>query len=92
MESFYINIVGLIAASLTTVSFLPQTLKTIKTKDTSGISLLMYLLFTIGVLFWSIFGILIKTYVIVGANLVTLTLAAIILFIKVKNVLNGTDK
>lgn len=92
MESFYINIVGLIAASLTTVSFLPQTLKTIKTGDTKGISLLMYLLFTIGVLFWSIFGILIKTYVIVGANLVTLTLAAIILFIKVKNVLNGTDK
>ncbi len=92
MESFYINIVGLIAASLTTVSFLPQTLKTIKTGDTKGISLLMYLLFTIGVLFWSIFGILIKTYVIVGANLVTLTLAAIILFIKVKNFLNGTDK
>ncbi len=92
MELTYIDIIGLVAATLTTISFLPQTIKTIKTRDTRGISLLMYISFVLGVMLWTIFGVLIKTYIIVGANLLTLVLASMILFIKIKNVLNGTDK
>ena len=92
MEFTNIDLIGLMAATLTTLSFLPQVIKTIKTKDTKGISFLMYLSFTLGVLFWIIFGFLIDSYVIVGGNIVTFILAVTILMIKVKNIFNGTDK
>ena len=88
----YVNIIGTIAASLTTISFMPQALKTIKTKDTGAISLAMYLFFTIGVFFWIIFGILIKANIVVIANIITFIFAFIILFVKIKNIINGTDK
>ncbi|MDA9231258.1 SemiSWEET transporter [Rickettsiales bacterium] len=88
----YINIVVAIAAFLTTISFIPQAIKIIRTKDTSAISLVMYLLFTVGVFFWIIFGILIKTNIIIIANIITFTFAFIILSVKIKNILNGTDK
>ncbi len=79
------EIVGIIGAFLTTVSFLPQALQTIKTKDTSGISLLMYLLFASGVIFWLTYGILLKNYTIIVANSITLILATIVLVIKINN-------
>lgn len=84
MEVSYIEILGSLGASLTTFSFLPQTIKTVKTGDTRGISLGMYLAFTIGVFFWLIYGFLTKNYIII--------LSAIILIIKIKNTLNGSDK
>ncbi len=80
-----INLIGYIAATLTTLSFAPQAIQTIKTHDTSGISLWMYLMFTIGVAFWLLYGMLIENYVIIAANAVTLVLAMIILVIKIKN-------
>lgn len=92
MEVTYVDIVGWMAASLTTISFLPQAIKTIRTKNTHGISLLMYAIFTVGVICWAIFGTLIKTYVIVAANIITFLLASTILVIKIKNVINGSDK
>jgi len=52
-----ITILGYMAAVFTTLSFLPQAIKVIKTKNTSGISLSMYFMFTIGVLLWCIYGI-----------------------------------
>jgi len=78
------EIIGLIAAFLTTISFLPQVIKTIKTKDTSSISLLMYSLFTGGVFLWMVYGILLENIVITSANLITLILAGIVLVMKVK--------
>ena len=92
MEITYIEIIGYFGASLTTFSFLPQTIQTVKTKDTSSISLIMYLTFTIGVAFWLIFGFLSKNYIIVFANILTLIFSSIILFIKIKNLRNGIDK
>jgi len=86
------DIAGLIAATLTTISFLPQAIKTIKTKDTSGISFLMYLIFCIGVIFWAIFGLIIEKYIIVTANLITFSFAFSILLIKIKNIISGADK
>lgn len=80
-----INYIGYIAAFLTTISFLPQTIQTIKTQDTSGISLHMYLIFITGVAFWLIYGILLENKIIAIANLITLFLAGIILAIKIKN-------
>ena len=79
-----IDIIGYFAAILTTLSFLPQAIKTLKTKDTSGISLIMYSMFTIGVLGWLIYGFIKNDIPIFIANLVTLSLAGVILSLKIK--------
>lgn len=71
-------IIGNIAAALTTLSFLPQAVKTIRTKDTGGLSLPMYFLFVTGVTLWLIYGILNHQMPIILGNLVTLVLAGII--------------
>jgi MtN3 and saliva related transmembrane protein len=83
------EIIGYIAAFLTTVSFLPQVVKTIKTKDTSGISLLMYSIFVSGVFLWLIYGILLKNIVITSANLLTFILAGLVLLIKLRSEIKG---
>jgi len=80
-----INLIGYIAATLTTISFLPQAIKTIKTRDTKGISLATYLVFTVGVGFWLIYGILLKNPIIIISNSITIIFTGIILAIKVKN-------
>lgn len=75
---------GYIAAFLTSASFIPQALKTIRTKNTQGISLLMYAIFSTGVLCWFIYGIAMKDLPILLANGVTLCFALIILFFKIR--------
>jgi MtN3 and saliva related transmembrane protein len=79
-----IDIIGYIAAFLTTLSYLPQVIKTIKTRNTSGISLLMYSMLTAGLFMWMIYGILLKNVVITSANLITLVFAIIVLVIKIR--------
>ncbi|MFM9911181.1 MAG: SemiSWEET transporter [Chitinophagaceae bacterium] len=79
-----VTLLGFAAALLTTASFLPQAIKTIHTKDTSGISLFMYSLFTIGTLLWFLFGLFSNNMPIVVANTVTLLFATIILIYKIK--------
>lgn len=74
---------GTIAAILTTASFLPQAIKTIKTKDTKGISTGMYSMFVVGVFLWIIYGIQIKDMPIIIANIITFILASIILGFKI---------
>lgn len=79
-----IDILGYLAAILTTISFVPQALLIIKTKNTKGISLPMYIIFTTGVLFWLIYGIANQIVPVIIANMVTFVLAAIILRFKFK--------
>jgi MtN3 and saliva related transmembrane protein len=74
-----ITILSFIAATFTTLSFLPQTIKVIKTKNTSGISFSMYLMFTIGVFLWLIYGIVANQPAVALANGITLIFALIIL-------------
>jgi MtN3 and saliva related transmembrane protein len=81
----WIEISGLVAAFCTTVSFLPQAIKTIKTKETGGISLRMYATFTFGTLLWLTYGIFTKNLPVILANGITSVLAAIILFYKLKS-------
>lgn len=76
--------IGTIAAILTTLSFVPQAYQVIKTKDTSGISLGMYIAFVIGVFLWIIHGINIQDYNLIGANVITFIFASIILAYKMK--------
>lgn len=78
------EVIGLIAAVLTTASFLPQVFKTYKTKDTSGLSLTMYIVFFIGVVLWSIYGIYIHSLSIILANSITAFLALYLIFMKIK--------
>ncbi len=79
-----IVILGYSAAFLTSLSFLPQAVLVIRTRSTSGISLLMYSLFTLGVAFWLIYGIATKATPIIAANAVTLALASTILTLTAK--------
>ncbi|WP_170309891.1 SemiSWEET transporter [Seonamhaeicola maritimus] len=87
MEGFnidYIEIIGLIAAVLTTSAFLPQVFKTWKTKDVESFSLPMFLIFFIGILFWLIYGILVKSIAMILANSVTIISSFLLLYFKVK--------
>ncbi|MFS8083981.1 MAG: SemiSWEET transporter [Ginsengibacter sp.] len=78
------TIIGLLAAIATTSSFLPQAIKTIKTKKTSGISLKMYSIFSFGTLLWFIYGIMNNDWPIIIANGITLIFACVILAYKIK--------
>jgi len=78
------NILGLVAGALTTVAFIPQVVKTWKSKHTKDISLGMFALFSIGVFLWLLYGIEIGATPIVIANTVTLGLALTILIFKLK--------
>lgn len=79
-----ITILGFVAAALTTGSFLPQAIKTIRTKDTHSISFFMYLLFSTGTLLWLLFGLFSNNIPIIVANAITLVFAVIILVYKIK--------
>ncbi len=79
------KIIGYIAAFLTTASFLPQVIHTIKTRDTSGISLGMYSMFVAGVFLWVIYTMSLANLTMIIANSITLFLASITLAIKIKN-------
>lgn len=80
----WIFVSGLVAAFCTTLSFLPQAVKTIKTRDTSAISLNMYLLFTFGTLMWLVYGLFSHNVPVWLANSVTLVLSSVILYYKLK--------
>jgi len=84
-----IEIIGYVAATLTTIALLPQVIKIIKTKDTKNLSLYMYIVFVIGISLWLVYGILITNYALIFANAVTIVLGAIILSFKIYNVSKG---
>lgn len=73
---------GYAAATLTTASFLPQVLHTLRTRDVRGISLGMYSAFTLGIALWLGYGLMLDAWPIVIANAVTLVLAGCILGMK----------
>jgi MtN3 and saliva related transmembrane protein len=75
---------GFAAAVLTSASFIPQAVMTIRTRDTRGISRGMYVIFTIGVAFWLAYGIAIESMPMILANTVTLALAGTILALKLR--------
>jgi MtN3 and saliva related transmembrane protein len=79
------DLVGSIAAALTTSAFLPQAIHSWKTRDLSGISLPMYSLFSLGVACWFIYGLLILSWPIIIANGITLMLAVVVLSLKIKH-------
>lgn len=80
----FVPIVGYTAAVLTTSSFIPQAVMTLRTRDVSGISAVMYSAFVVGVALWLVYGILLGDAAIIGANAVALLLAGTILTVKLQ--------
>ncbi len=78
------DLIGALAAVLTTSSFLPQAWHTFTTKDVSGISLGMYSVFTFGVACWLVYGLLLSAWPIVISNAITVALASAILIMKLR--------
>lgn len=76
--------VGFAAATLTTLSFVPQALKTLRTRDTRGISAGMYATFTVGVALWLVYGFVLESWPMILSNIVTLILSASILAMKLR--------
>jgi len=81
--------IGYIAAFLTTVSFLPQAVLTLRSRKTDEISFWMYLLFSLGVACWLAYGWGLGNSAIIVANAVTLLLALPILIMKIVNMVRG---
>jgi MtN3 and saliva related transmembrane protein len=79
-----VTLIGYFAGFLTTVAFVPQVLKTWKSKSASDLSLGMFLVFSLGVLCWLIYGILLAEFPIIFWNTVTLILALALLIMKLK--------
>ncbi len=80
-----IEMIGYIAGILTAISFIPQAILTIKTQNTKSISLMMYIIFSTGILLWLIYGIVINSMPIIAANIITLPNPDNS-FIKIKNI------
>ncbi|SDD84768.1 MtN3 and saliva related transmembrane protein [Pricia antarctica] len=80
----YIEILGLVAATLTTAAFLPQVFKTWQQKSTKDISLTMYLVMFVGVVLWCMYGILIESFPVTLANALTALLLFTMLLLKLK--------
>ena len=75
---------GSAAAVLTSIAFVPQVWKIWRIKHTADISLSMYILFTVGVALWLVYGILIQSAPVIAANSFTLALAGAVLAMKIK--------
>ena len=77
-----IDILGLIAGSLTTVAFVPQLLKVWKTKSANDISYIMFILFILGIVLWEIYGWEIHSFPVILFNIITFILGSAILSLK----------
>lgn len=79
-----VTLIGLAAATLTTVAFVPQVVRTWRTRSTHDISLPMFLVLAAGIVLWLIYGAMIRDMPLILANLVTLVLVLMILFFKLR--------
>lgn len=78
------TIIGLVAGTLTTLSFIPQLIKIVRSKSTHDISLVMYVVFSTGILLWLIYGLMIGDVPVIVANAVALFITIAILSLKIR--------
>ena len=76
------DLLGYVAAALTTASFVPQAWKVIRTRETHALSLAMYVMFSSGVALWLVYGLMLESWPLIAANCVTLVLTLVILVMK----------
>lgn len=84
MSSSAVEIVGMLAALSTTVCWVPQAVRILRTRDTRAISLLMQMAMTGGIFLWLVYGLLIVDWPLISSNLVTLVLVGAILWLKLR--------
>ncbi|MCH7850355.1 MAG: lipid-A-disaccharide synthase N-terminal domain-containing protein [Nanoarchaeota archaeon] len=80
-----VTALGFLAALLTTIAFIPQVIKSWKTKKTKDVSLAMFIILVVGIFLWLIYGLLVKDLPLIVANLITFILVSSILFLKLKH-------
>lgn len=80
----YATTIGFMAATLTTIAFIPQVIKVLHTRSARDVSVGMYALFTTGVALWLGYGILIVSWPVIAANSITLVLAGAVLVMKIR--------
>ena len=80
-----VTLIGLAAAFCTTIAFLPQVLKTWRTRSTKDISLAMFLVFTTGIFLWLVYGVVLHDVPLIAANGITFVLSATMLYFKLRN-------
>ena len=78
------EIIGFLAAFLTTAAFLPQVYKTWKTKDVSSLSLPMLIMFFIGIVSWLVYGFLMNSPSMIFANTITMFSSFLLVYYKIK--------
>ena len=86
------DIIASFAAFFTMIGYVPQAVKTIKTKDTKAISFWMYFFSIVGVIFWLIFGLMIGNAPIIFKNIAVIILGGIVLWIKVGNIFKNEEE
>lgn len=79
------EIIGIVAGTLSCTTFLPQVIKTWKSKSTKDVSLTMFLIASVSTALWLIYGILIQSISIIGTNIVVLFFSLVMLFLIFKN-------
>jgi MtN3 and saliva related transmembrane protein len=79
------TILGLLAAACTTGSFLPQLIKTWKTRETKDLSLVMYVILALGLLLWIVYGVMVNDNILIVANSVSICLVSTVLYLKIRH-------
>jgi MtN3 and saliva related transmembrane protein len=82
---FFTNAVGVLATACSMISFIPQAVKIIRERDASSVSLRMYVVTVIGFTLWTAYGVLLESWPLIGSNLISLSLAGLILLLKVRD-------
>ncbi len=85
MNATLVDLVGMIGAVLTTVCWLPQAIKIIRSRETSAISLAGTVAFTVGIAFWLVYGLALVDWPLITSNIVTLALMLVIVSLKVRH-------
>jgi len=81
---YFVMAIGLAGAALTTFSFLPQTIKAVKTKHTKDLSMPMLVMLIAGISLWVTYGLIIKDIPLIAANSISLILMVVMFFLKRK--------
>ena len=85
MNSLVIDMIGMTGAVLTTVCWLPQAIKIVRSRETRAISLTGTLAFTIGIAFWLVYGLALMDWPLITSNVVTLALMVVIVSLKLRH-------
>ena len=85
MSSFWGETIGYLSGICTMLAFLPQAIKSITTKNVSGLSLSMYVIYCLGLVFWILYGVYLHSFQIMLFNSITLVFNGIILYMIIKS-------